>query len=205
MCLQCWQALSSQPPLILLQMDVEFIGRLYLQVFTETRSDINLRWKNRALLAHTLIFCMHNRKKKLALISNWMNGRLTSICTQKPLKQSTERLSSLQKVNEKILETVFELKKVSEAARFQYPTFPSFNCPTVPFILLSWLILLSSSPFSLLHLFHHSSLLTSGTLRIENQTRIDWERKEKSEILAEPLEEKLASGRGEPVTICYLD
>lgn len=56
------------------------------------------------------------------------------------LCHGVERHSSLQEVNNKILETVSELK-VSEAAQCQYPTFPPSAAPLCA--LLVW----TCSPF----------------------------------------------------------
>lgn len=68
-----------------------------------------------------------------------MNGRLTTVGQEKPLKWNTEKLSSLQEVSKKNLETVSELKAASKATQCEYPTFSS--SPTAPlYPLLHYLI-----------------------------------------------------------------
>lgn len=78
-----------------------------------------------------------------------MNGRLTTVGKEKPLKWNTEKLSSLQEVSKKNLETVSELKAASKATQCQHPTFSS--SPTTPlYPLLHYLdLLFFSTPPSL--------------------------------------------------------
>lgn len=170
----------------------------YLQKWENlTKNDTNLKWpKWGSFDTPKLIFLRAHLEKagskiKLNEWEAYLDWKLEAS------RRGLDKISSLQDVNKKILETVSELKKATEASKCRDPTPPPLTAPPL-YPLLSELPCADLPSISLLPpSVSPQPPFPADVGKIDN---IDSEGDD-SKILTAPFREKPVSGRGDPAIV----